>query len=541
MTFSKIPPALIPGNTPIFLNTTIGIDTIPPEIAASENPINWIFNTISIGSNAAASTTIQVLSTPINGDIFSLISAGGFFPTVELLASNSPTFGEYDNTGTLTEIADSIANALNEDIVFNRLFYADSLTAPENIIITAIEPGSLYTVIFSGSLAFVPTMFTFGQSEFFGQSLQDFIVFIDVFAQAPENFGEVVDKNGLEFIARIQKNYQKDNLMAFDVSGVLKNGVNSGLPAGPGVVKYTEAVTNYCLMFGFIAKDDNNISTRVITGITGVNWINNAAIGLLKTNDLVDYIFVTLAINKSFLSNLPECKDFWPGQKDYLNFIYKETPAIINEIDFFIEPTFYDGTTGSLTLLTNKLITGGQHSFDLSNLPIGTIETLNGKKIRDFTIYARPSVAVGIAPNVAEQKYIIRRDCPERTIDIVFLNSLGGWDGVRMIERIEQGARRNITEFEKSPPVDPVGTEIVRGVRETVVNCSERWASGWLPESHYNWLKEIQSSTKVYLSTPSGFQYIVLESTQIDYDDEAKKYNLIIEYTPTVNENSVKQ
>lgn len=538
-----IPPSLLPGNNPIFLNTTIGIDTEPAKIAASENPVSWLFNTLVIGTDQNALLRVEVTNPPLNGEIFRIESTLAAFPAVEVAGAAVPSLGEYDNTGTLAEIADSIANALNEDIVFSRIFFADSFSAPGSVLVKAINPGRLFNMTFAGGPNFTVTGNSLGGDCCFGQSVKDFSLFVDVYACGAGKFGDEIAKNSMRLITRIQKNYQKENLIKFDVSGILKDFVSTGQPLNGLFNFYPDALKNYCLLFGFVAKNDNNVNERVTTGITGVKWVKNGAFNLLETNDLRDYNCQVGRSDKKFLNTSPDCKEYYLGQKDYINWIWEKKTGSSNIALLYLTPTFYNGSIGPEELVLLLAQTGDQVGVELSALPLGSIETAAGMKIKSFELVLRGSDVLPLAggePDISEKKkYVINRECPERFTDLVFLESLGGFGGLRFTKRLDQPFSRETTEFDKTPPFIPAESDIVRGVKETSVQCSERWASGWLPESYHEYLKELIASPSVWQVTETGFKYVIIENARIEFDDEADKYNLIIEFSPTVQENAV--
>ena len=540
-----IPPALVPGNATTYLNPVLTVTNEAATMAAGENPMAWYFETFVLGVPMAAQLNIQVTATPAEGEAFNLspfFNEG--FPIIETIGSNSPSFGQYDTSGSLSAIANSIANVLNNDIVFNRLFYADSITAAGFIIITAINTGSRYTLVFTGGSAFTQALNTAGTDADIGQSNKDFQVFCEVFVNGSGEFGDLVDKQTMQRITTITKNYQPDNIIKFDVSGVVKNYLNTEQPNTAPQAKYNNHTINYCLLFGYNSKDSNNITQKVITGVTAVKWVQLAALGLLETNDLTDYVCTVGTPNKLFLTEQPVNKDWWIGQKDYVNFLWQHIPALPNIAILYIRPYFYDGTIGAFQQVSILFPTGGQYAIDLNALPISSIESTAGKLIKLFDL--RLSGSISLTPGSATPitrlyKYTIRRECPERTLDIVFLNPLGGWDGLRMTERKDINTTRKAETFEKTRPYLPTSSDTIRGVKSVKVERSESWATGWLPLSHRNWLDSFLQSPAIYIYLGGVFTLILIDNERLEFDDEADKFNLSFTFETTDPLNSISQ
>lgn len=544
-----IPPALLPGNDEQYINPVLIVTNEAAEISASENPMAWFFESLNIGAPLAAQMNVQVLTgNPPNGSIFRIIPANisfsGGFPAIELVGSNTPNFGEFDTSGPPATVADSIANVLNNDIVFNRLFFADSITAPGTIIINALNTGSRYTMLFEGAAAFSVTLNTVGADANIGQANQDFAVFVQVFVKGSGNFGDEINKGTLQRVAEITKNYQADNVHKFDVAGVVKNYLRADIPQNAAQFKSENHINNYCLLFGYSYKDDNNTIKKIVSGVTALKWAQLAAVDLLQTNDLNDYVCTPPSSQKLFLSNQPLVKDYWLGQKDYVNILWENTPSVPNIAILEIRPYFYDGTIGAWQDAGILFPNGGVYSLGLSALPISSIESTAGALIKQFDLRLKGALSLNpgdLTPITRIYKYVIRRECPERTLDFVFLNPLGGWDGLRMTKRNDVNLTREAQGFEKSRPYLPTPTDTIRGVKGVTSERVESWSTGWLPQSHRLWLEGFAQSPAVYIFQQNTFRLVLLDNIRIEFDDEADKFNLTTDFITSAPLNSINQ
>ena len=263
-----------------------------------------------------------------------------------------------------------------------------------------------------------------------------------------------------------------------------------------------------------------------------------------------DQDFETLS-NVLFLTNAPDPKQIQRNSQSYLYFIlksgYDATLDVRGDLDF------YDGS--SVTGITFFQIqsfsgnsAGGVMALNISYDKLGLAAYETGvtttRKIKNATFAIWQTPSGGTASQYSDHRaFRFEIEDRPRKFGIVFNNVLGGWDSFDFVGIVEQTINRTSgsytvpiaynTDGSAGEGFKSTASYNTKVLNKIIVN------SGWLSESHFDWLKELMKSNDIYSYTTANQNYLNLDAFKYQKDSLTDLYEIECTFTQTIYENSI--
>jgi hypothetical protein len=401
--------------------------TEPADIVATENPIIMNVSTglrdatslkskinLTINSGIGNNYRIQFnLNSPISYS--TTFSARDFPSKSNYFLSNKLTDqqGLFIKNNTTTEIASSLAQSLQNDIIIGRTYYVNNNS---NVItLVAKEASSRFDLDTSNITRYSPsgsivttgitlTVLQSGTDYYDGDILENYNVYSEVYAPFDNiEYGSTLTTDLFNHInSDIVLPYTKSNIMQFNFSDICKSFVSTPKPdfEFTGFTTLSTYMQPFFFKYGEIYPliTNTNTNKKGAKGSSKYVWVTNAALNYEESNDMTRYTGQTTIVsgdtiitNVPFLTNSPSIKHISKRQRELLYFILPKDYGRRLEINGTIQ--FWDGTTlpeqTFITIADTPVNFGGcfvaNVSYDILGLP--AIESFNNKKIKKLDIY----------------------------------------------------------------------------------------------------------------------------------------------------------
>jgi hypothetical protein len=225
-----------------FITGTMAVST-PAIIAACNSPIILELKTaVNSASPLPSKGRINVNGTVTDGDtivftftypqVYTATLTAKQYPdkNIYFLATNLATkAGIVIGTNTASEIATSIAECLQQDLVISRLFYITNstnyvyLTAKENTPNLNLNSASVDITATNITL----TTLQYGASAFDGQLTADYSLYAEVYVDPNLQLGSAPSESNYIRAGELELPFQKDNIHRFQLESILKNYVST--------------------------------------------------------------------------------------------------------------------------------------------------------------------------------------------------------------------------------------------------------------------------------------------------------------------------
>jgi hypothetical protein len=550
----------------------------PSDLTASENPIIYEIGTsvTSVGAKAEMDFVIKT-GTTNDGDYFKFILSSPYtyeqtfyasgFPdkTNYFLASELINYdGEVVGTNTPQEIAQSLADALLQDILIPKV-YRISYDGDRTVKLKAREVGERFTLdndnikVFGSNLS--TTLVQQGENSNDGQQVDGYSIYLELFINEDvSHYPNTGHTDDYSFIAEIELPYQVSNRHRFDLSNILRNFVYSSKPP-QGFTGYTiqpDMLKPYYVKYGekYPLIKNTNTKKKRYKGIEPVKWVINSALDNYVPNNMSGY---TGTMNGNyptsywitdvpFLTNSPEPKMIQRESKEYLYFIYPEDYNTDTLFRCQGNIHYYDGSVDNdiffydiIDMNTNAA--GGVMAIDISydRLGLGSYEITKKIKKVEIWVHQLRYNAHSIYSKIKTYRFEIE-DKP-RKFGIVFQNVLGGYDSFDFIGIVEQTIDRSYGTYTVPINANPDGslsqgykktsTYDVKVVNKIIVN------SGWIDEEHFEWLKELMESNEIYSHTTDNMNYLNLTNFKYNKSSLDDLYEIEASFIQTSYENNI--
>lgn len=502
----KLPAAQIPNATSLI------------SVSPSDNPIAWIFRTAVIAANGGkAKTTILVTGAgTVAGDTITLNG-------IEFEATNDPSLGEW-LPGSALNSAEAIKQMIEDDPNFNWAYKIEQNSTA--VFLTAKKEGSRYDLTAStssgGIFIFAPIA---GIDRFRAQTLDDYSVYLEVWADLDGPAFGVQSTADAQLIRRLDQPANEENRFVFDVAPVVANLVEGAPPAIP-VATFSiqaSAVASYFIKYGEQYKTPGGTGLiRRQIGQTEPAFVVNCALPLLDQPKLNQYADGSSTI--SFLTQKPARKLSRKDSFEWLYAIYIPQTTATRYLSVAFNVTFVDGTNSGWKFTKTAIAKPGvlYWRVDYASLGLGTIVASAGKEALRWTVKVLEhtnAVPVDAAPgskasrNVTEEtSFVLSENCEPEPLVLVWLNSLGGWDSFSFDGLQDREAEIKKANFERSAPIDFSSgnrrDEKVRAVTTSESFIVRTFRSELIDAEHHEFLRGLFESPSVYLVENYSFRYV---------------------------------
>ena len=537
----------------------------PTGLTAVENPIIIQVETaINSPSPKENITTLTVAGTIANNLSlqFNLTSPYVYSQTFYAKAyPNKPNYflasvlnnqsGVAVGTNTTTEITTSLADALNNDAILPKVYHINNDGTV--ITLTAKQYGSRFnlddTNVISSASGITVTQTQAGVDAYDGQITDNYSISCEVMANTDytNQYPMTGDSADYNKIAELILPFSENNRHRFDISGILKSQVSTPKPD----ITFTGATYLPTPMQPYYVKlsemyplvpNTNTVKKRYKT-TTVPAWVINSSLNRYVANDMRDYVNVPV----KFLTNSPNPKQIQRGSKEFLYFVLPKNYG--TDLSCIGDMYFYDGTqvTGVtfFSIATGTTNTGGVMMMNISydKLGLGNYEvsgTTNRKIKRiELAVYA----SGGTIQYTEEKQFRFEIDEMPRKFGIFFQNALGMYDALDFIGVIEETISRETGTY--TVPIDysstgamPTGQKHV-ATYDTKITKKLICNTGWVDETHFDWLMELMKSNNVYASSTAYSNYLNLTDWTYKKSRFDDLFDVEVTFEYTVYENNI--
>lgn len=530
------------------INGNITIVSSPALLSASQNPIIFEFaSSATTFSQDNAQLAFECNAVPDSGNFFILsASSSTDFPTIQIVFAKTPGAGEvYSNetvpSKSVNELAECICSVLNGDFNFKQRFFA--VRNGNEVNIQARQQGKRYNLNFISSDPDIQGISATNSSNWNrAQTLKDYSVYIDVYVNSSGTYADLTSRNASIKVGSVEIDYQKNNSYDFDVSSFVQPYCKTSIPTiGASTFQSdTGATTNVYCVFGELYDEfSNNFRKGFPIGQTSIVWVHNSALKYSEINNLSAYTVSSttpLGTNRKFLTNSPSVKETYSNQKEFLSVIADGSSNFACGVRGTI--LYYDGSTSSyVNKLNTAFSTGGHKIADVSYSNLGFT---GSTPIRKYTVQLyRDTVPQSNDIGVSEIKtYELLPDCPsDYQKNILWVNSLGGWDSFMFNGEMEQSSKRKSDIFITSPDYTPSETERLNTDYQIDVEFITTIKSSWINKNHFDWLFDLSKSDDVRVLQNNKFIPINIVKFDYQMDTIDDVYQVTIEYKTAIEEN----
>lgn len=461
--------------------------------------------------------------------------------------------GNQVGINTVSEIADSFAEALQKDVNLRRWYFIDvddnivTLTAKENSSTNTLNTSNVTILDQNGSIASSGITLSVAQEgvdAFQGSLVNEYSIYADVYVgDGKLEYGEELSAGTYNNFTTIELPFNKrTNIHQFDVSQVMKNFVHTpkidltftGFTVLPTMMR--PFYLRYGEKYPLVANE--NTKKKRQKGETDFKWVINSALEWEQPNNMDDYI-----TGGTFLTNAPNPLQIQRNQTNFLYFVlpkdYGQTLNLVGDIEF------YDGTSSSgitfFNISTGTTNIGGVYALNVSYDTLGLLnyESSGNTKIKRVTF----SVNDDSGAYTESRIYRFEIDEQPRKFGVSFENKLGGTDTFDFIGVVENSIDRTIKSYTVPREITSNGsspqgfksnaTYDTKITKNIVVN------SGWIDQDHFDWLIELLSSNNIYSYSEPNQNYLNLVDFSYIKSSLDDLFEIEITFTHTIFENNI--
>lgn len=214
-----------------------------------------------------------------------------------------------------------------------------------------------------------------------------------------------------------------------------------------------------------------------------------------------------------FLTNQPTRKKTTIKSQEWLYFLnnYEDT---ITEIVAKVKVVFDDDSEAEKYILSQKKVKNALYAIDVSYRHIFRETVIpQGRYIRSYVISLYNKVEPNTYTQISEEREFQVITPSDSDIHIVFRNSLGTFDPIRLVGNQKQTQEIDYANFENE---DGVYTSDVTYNRKISMTLGE-FEQNWL-----NYLQELTISKEIYLRSNGSYQRLVCLTKSLPYFDSGK-------------------
>ncbi|GHM98850.1 hypothetical protein WSM22_03400 [Cytophagales bacterium WSM2-2] len=544
----------------------------PAAIVASENPIVLTLSTASHTTPTNAINTFTVNALLHNNDSVQItLSPDLNNYSLKIWAKDFPNQENYMLTQkvvnvsgstlisptTLQQIASSLAQCLQNDLVISKNYYVGSSGSTVTMIskqqssrfsigssqVTILNPSGIPT-----STGITHTQVSAGADQYSGSLFSDYTLYADVYTDFFNTYGigETITTSGFQRITGLELPYSVDNTHKFNFSNICKSLLSIDLP---DFTQYSTIDNNYLKPFFFSYGENYALVPGTSTkkknekGRTGIKWVLNGALDYSNANKMFDYTGATVSgkiVNTKFLTNSPQIKNTSRSAKEILYVIvpHNLTPSTLS---FFADIKFWDGSTSNNNSLhTITASTGGVYMVNASysKLNLASFETAKKIKQVDFSLRYSGTTKYSQVKSF-HYEYSINPD----HFGVCFQNKLGTFDTIDFNGLRESTIDRVVSTYSTPLAINTDGS--FRTGFKSSANYGTQTTkkiivdTGWINQATFDWLMELMSSNLIYSYSTEINNYLKLDNFKYDKTNQDGQYNIEVTFIQTLFENNV--
>lgn len=560
-------------------NTSPFVVTYPSWVVAAENPIMLELKSAFFDASELHSTT----NITINDDIlnnyrvsFHITSPINYsanfyakdFPdkTTYFLSNQlKDQNNDFVKVNTTTEIADSLAQVLQNDIIISSAYYVNvnanvitlkAKTASSRFDlsynnITTYSPSSV-VVVTGATVAVVQE----GTDRYEASIIDNYYFYAELYGNRNESIEYGTDLSGASFdrITELQLPFLRGNQQKFDFSEICKSFVSTPKPDYniSGFTTVTTYMQPFFIKYGELYPLIPNTPTskKKQKGSTGHFWVCNAALEFEKANNMNEYlgnIISGYTRYVPFLTNSPTVKRASRRQGELLYFI---VPKDLNQGTLAVKGDilFWDGNTlptqTFITITSSAVNFGGalqiNVSFDV--LGLDEIEATENRLIKQLNIGVYSGT--GTTRNVTEIKsYFYDLEEHSNRVGISWINKLGTFDSFDFYGQAEETFERSAKTY--TVPREPnADGSLNAGFKynaayDVAVTKKLTVNSGFIDSETMDWLSEVINSNEIYIYSNQYDNYVTVAGFKHSKSTNETLFNLELELDYTIFENNV--
>lgn len=214
------------------------------------------------------------------------------------------------------------------------------------------------------------------------------------------------------------------------------------------------------------------------------------------------------------------------NQPEFLSLLIHHNPTP-TKLKVRVDVEYTDGTRSPETLTLNELAT--VQNYSLYTIPVGflaleldELEAEEEKEIFAYTVWVSDQNTQQLTET---RRYIVNNDYQPYVRHLVFLNSLGGWDTLRLFGVSSEQLQTNPTTFQRqleanyTPSSDELFVTNIIGERRLTLN------TGYLPDRTWlQYLEEIFWAENIYVNTQDGLVPLVLAQNAYDSPNDEEDF-----------------
>lgn len=552
----------------------------PPSIVASENPIVLELQSafFDAGEPVYSRSDITINSGITNNYRmrFNLISPIAY--TVDFYAKDYPNRNTYflsnelkDQNGdhvkdnTNSEIADSLAQVLQTDIIISGAYY---INVNANVVsLVAKTQSSRFDLTYNNYTTYSPAgvvvtsgatlaQISSGTDPFEANIIDNYRFYAEVYGNANEDieYGSVLSAATFNRLTELQLPFLKSNEQRFDFSEICKAFVFTPKPNYElsGFTTVSTYLQPFYFRYGEIYPLIPNTPTakKKYKGTTDYVWVCNAALDYEQPNIMTGYTGTTISgylRNVPFLTNAPNPKPSTRQQRELLYFIIPKdlgqgTLSVKGDIEFWDGSTL---PTQTFIVVANTNINFGgaiQINVSFEVLGLDLIESSYNKLIKQINIALYSGA--GTTRNVTAVKSY-RYDLEEKTnrVGLSWLNKLGTFDSFDFVGQAEESLDRSAKSYTVARDINEDGS-LDQGFKynasyDVKVTKKLKVNSGWIDSDTFNWLIELIGSNEIYIYSSADDNYVNVVGYKYTKSSNDTLYNLELELSETIAENNI--
>jgi hypothetical protein len=471
-------------------------------------------------------------------------------PNYFLASTLNNQYGVPVGSNSLTEICTSLAEALQQDSLIPKIYYINN--SGTVVTLQAKETGSRFnlntTNVIAQTGAIKVAQTQTGTDYCDGQITDNYSISCEIMANVDftNQYPMTGTTGDFNRIAEMILPFNPSNIHRFDISSILKSQVSTPIPnlLMTGSTMLPVMQPYFCKiseMYPLVANT-NTVKKRYKT-TTGVQWVINSSLDRYAKNDMQEYIDVPV----KFLTNSPSPKQIQRSSNEFLYFVLPRDYG--TDLDCRGDMYFYDGTqvTGVtfFEISTGTTNAGGCMILNLSysKLGLGSYEvsgTTNRKiKRLELAIYA----SGGTTQYTESKTYRFEIDEMPRKFGVIFQNALGMYDSFDFIGVVEESVKRDFDNY--TIPInynaDGSMTAGQRNVATYNTKVTKRLVAntGWIDETHFDWLMELMKSNNIYSTSSANQNYLNMVEYSYKKSSLDDLFDIEVTFDWTIYENTM--
>lgn len=240
-----------------------------------------------------------------------------------------------------------------------------------------------------------------------------------------------------------------------------------------------------------------------------------------------NFFTIYLQEKRGFLSWQPNInKVVDRNQPEFLSLLLHHNPAP-TALKVRVDVEYSDGSRSPTTLTLNELLT--VQNYSLYTIPVGfealeldELEAEEEKEILAYTVWVSDQNTQQLTE---ERRYIVNNDYQPYVRHLVFLNSLGGWDTLRLFGVSSEQLQTNPTTFQRqleanyTPSSEEIFVTNIIGERRLTLN------TGYLPDRTWlQYLEELFWAESIYINTMDGLVPLILAQNTYDSPNDEENF-----------------